>query len=131
MKERNRIAGVWPISPSNEVQRVHALAMDEARLNRGELERLYERGAFLLDDERYHFLWHLAQLSRTCSALERCAEEALRCSDDIDVDRRRVSDLALRAIDLRQTARSLLARNDRRGRGRDLGSPSQRRPAMA
>jgi hypothetical protein len=125
MKERNRITAALPMSPSNEVQRVHRLALDEARLNREELERLYERGALLLEEERYEFLWHLAQLERACAALERCAEETLRCKDDVDADRGRVSELSLRAVELRQNARGLLAKQRR-----DLGSASQRRPAM-
>jgi len=124
----------------DECQRLFRLAQDEARVNRFELERLYDKGTLLLDDERYEFLWHLTQLERACRTLERCAQESFRESASLDELRDKISRLITRAVELRQTARTIVNGEQRRAEGRatrlrsgrmKASGSSQRRPALA
>ena len=122
-------------------QRLFRLAQEEARVNRAELEWLYERGTVLLDDQRYEYLWNLTQLERTCAALERTALNALREAHGLDELREGVSRLVLRAVELRQKARTIVNGEQHRAEGRatrlrrserrPTGNSSQRRPALA
>jgi len=142
---RNTPLQVSKATPSNrpaaeECRRLFRLAQDEASVNRADLERLYERGTLLLDELRYEYLWNLAQLERTCSELERAAQNALRESQSHREMRDRVSRLMLRAVELRQQARSILNGEQHRAEnrathlhaeGRRPGNSSQRQPALA
>lgn len=93
-------------SHSLECNHLHRLALEEAQVNREELERLYNES--MAGEIRYHFLWRLNQLARICSSLEQSVEQSCQDGDDLIYMRQNIADLVLRAVQLRQEAKLLI-----------------------
>jgi len=83
-------------------------ALEEACVNRDELEKLYAESADVVGDLRYHLLWCLSQTERACRDLECCAKDVFLGNDDQHLLDQRVGELSQKALQLRQEARALL-----------------------
>jgi hypothetical protein len=89
--------------------RLCRMALDEARVNRNELERLYAAGVSIVGELRYDFLWRMSQLERVCVALERCAMRSCTEREEIEHTHEAISALALEGVEIRQDVRAILA----------------------
>jgi hypothetical protein len=89
------------------------LALDEAEINRLELEKMYSESYTLTGELRYHLLWRLSQLERKCHTLDRCVAEAPANAEELERIRKQVSETSLHAVQLRQEARLLINANRR------------------
>src|SRR5688500_10746927 len=102
------------VYPTPDAARLCRLALDEARVNRNDLEKLYTAGACIVGDLRYDFLWRMSQLERVCAGLERCAVQTyphvaeVADGEDIKHTHEAISKLALEGVEIRQDIRAIL-----------------------
>jgi len=108
--------------PASEANRLSRFALEEARVNRNELEKFYESAAQMIGETRYHFLWRLTQLERACAALEHCAILAFSSHEDWEQIGEKVATLSLQAVELRQEGRLLLNAYQRAAEARRAAS---------